>query len=324
MIGSPEIFGHEEREPEQSVNFVTCHDGFTLNDLVSYNQKHNDANGEHNRDGVDDNLSWNCGVEGETDDAGLLFFRRKQIKNFATILFLSQGVPMFVAGDEVRRTQQGNNNAYCQDSEISWFDWDLVEENADMLRFFRDPQTKEFLIAGTGQQHIEVAVSKMKKRYHTEVNLKAPKVPYRETIRGRADVRPARWSSGALGIRMTVLTPAGQLDVASPLVGEHNVMNLLAAAGVGVALGMAPEAIGRGIGRALWRHAVALARQLGETLLLVVSDPHAAGFYARMGAEPAGSRASEIDPTRLLPIYRLRLDRSPEAAAHRPSAAKEA
>jgi glycogen operon protein len=135
LIGSPEIFGHEEREPEQSVNFVTCHDGFTLNDLVSYNQKHNGANGEDNRDGSDDNRSWNCGVEGPTDDPAVEKLRNRQVKNFLTTTLLSMGMPMILMGDEVRRTQRGNNNAYCQDSEISWFDWSLVEKHADVLRF---------------------------------------------------------------------------------------------------------------------------------------------------------------------------------------------
>ena len=125
------------RSPANSVNFITAHDGFTLYDLVSYNEKHNDANGEGNRDGIDDNLSWNCGAEGETDDPNVNALRERQIKNFAAVLFLSQGVPMFVAGDEVGRTQRGNNNAYCQDNELSWFDWTLVESNAELFRFFK-------------------------------------------------------------------------------------------------------------------------------------------------------------------------------------------
>jgi glycogen operon protein len=135
LIGSPEIFGHEEREPEQSVNFVTCHDGFTLNDLMSYDRKHNDANGEENRDGADDNRSWNCGIEGPTDDPVIEGLRNRQVKNFLTATLLSVGLPMITMGDEVRRTQHGNNNAYCQDNELSWFDWSLVEKHADVLRF---------------------------------------------------------------------------------------------------------------------------------------------------------------------------------------------
>ena len=135
LVGSPEIYGHEEREAEQSVNFVTCHDGFTLNDLVSYDTKHNDANGEGNRDGADDNRSWNCGVEGPSADPAVETLRNRQIKNFLTVTLLSLGVPMILMGDEVRRSQGGNNNAYCQDNEIGWFDWTLVERHAHVHRF---------------------------------------------------------------------------------------------------------------------------------------------------------------------------------------------
>ena len=116
LLGSPDIYGHKEREPEQSINFITCHDGFTLNDLVSYNQKHNEANGENNRDGAADNLSWNCGVEGPSDDPAVEALRNRQCKNFLALLLLAVGTPMLLAGDEVRRTQNGNNNAYCQDN----------------------------------------------------------------------------------------------------------------------------------------------------------------------------------------------------------------
>ena len=135
LLGSPDIYGHEEREPEQSINFVTCHDGFTLNDLVSYNDKHNEANREENRDGSNDNLSWNCGFEGPTDDPEVERLRNRQVKNFLTLTLLSVGAPMLLMGDEVRRSQGGNNNAYCQDNEISWFDWELVAKHADILRF---------------------------------------------------------------------------------------------------------------------------------------------------------------------------------------------
>ena len=135
LIGSPEIFVHKEREPEQSVNFVTCHDGFTLNDLVSYDHKHNEANGEEDRDGSNDNRSWNCGVEGPTDDAAVDKLRNRQVKNFLTVTLFSVGMPMVLMGDEVRRTQRGNNNAYCHDNDLSWFDWSLVEKHADVLRF---------------------------------------------------------------------------------------------------------------------------------------------------------------------------------------------
>ncbi|HYW80457.1 MAG TPA: glycogen debranching protein GlgX [Thermoguttaceae bacterium] len=137
IAGSADLYQANGHLPINSVNFVTCHDGFTLADLVAYNDKHNGANGEENRDGIDDNLSWNCGIEGETDDAQINRLRERQIRNFATIMMVSRGVPMIVAGDEVRPTQQGNNNAYCQDNEISWFDWTLPERHADLLRFWR-------------------------------------------------------------------------------------------------------------------------------------------------------------------------------------------
>ena len=135
LLGSPAIYGHEEREAEQSVNFVTCHDGFTLNDLVSYDRKHNEANGENNRDGANDNRSWNCGVEGPTDDPSVEKLRNRQVKNFLAVTMLSVGMPMLLMGDEVRRTQVGNNNAYCQDNETSWFDWTFLAKHADVLRF---------------------------------------------------------------------------------------------------------------------------------------------------------------------------------------------
>src|SRR5436190_2295232 len=129
IAGSSDLYQSRRHLPINSVNFINCHDGFTLNDLVSYNAKQNWANGEGNRDGNDDNMSWNCGAEGPTNDQTIEALRDRQIKNFAAILMLSQGVPMFVAGDEVRRTQEGNNNAYCQDNELNWFDWTLPQKN---------------------------------------------------------------------------------------------------------------------------------------------------------------------------------------------------
>jgi isoamylase len=137
MLGSPQIYGRKEREPEVSVNFVTCHDGFTLNDLVSYSEKHNEANRESNRDGTDDNRSWNCGVEGPTGYVAVEALRERQIRNFLTCTMISLGMPMITMGDELRRTQGGNNNAYCQDEDTSWFDWSLVEKHASLLRFVR-------------------------------------------------------------------------------------------------------------------------------------------------------------------------------------------
>lgn len=137
LMGSPDIYGHEEREPEKSVNFVTCHDGFTLNDLVSYNRKHNEANGEDNKDGTDYNLSWNCGIEGPGGDPAVEELRNRQVKNFLTITLMAVGTPMLAMGDEARLTRSGNNNAYCQDNETSWFDWSLLERHADIYRFTR-------------------------------------------------------------------------------------------------------------------------------------------------------------------------------------------
>jgi glycogen operon protein len=138
LAGSGDLYERLGREPHQSINYITCHDGFTLNDLVSYDHKHNLANGENNRDGSNDNYSFNWGVEGLTTDVEVERLRRRQIRNFAAILMLSQGTPMLLAGDEFRRTQQGNNNAYCQDNEISWVDWSLREKERDLYRFFRE------------------------------------------------------------------------------------------------------------------------------------------------------------------------------------------
>ncbi|AHJ66690.1 Isoamylase [Granulibacter bethesdensis CGDNIH4] len=135
LLGSPDKFDHRGRKPWASVNFVTAHDGFTLNDLVSYNDKHNEANGEDNRDGSDHDRSWNCGAEGPTDDQDIETLRQRQIRNMLGTLLLSLGTPMVLAGDEFGRTQQGNNNAYCQDNEISWVDWDIQEKGHSLIRF---------------------------------------------------------------------------------------------------------------------------------------------------------------------------------------------
>jgi glycogen operon protein len=135
FTGSSDLYEDDGRRPSASVNFITAHDGFTLTDLVSYNEKHNEANGEGNRDGTDDNRSWNCGVEGETDDPAVLALRARQRRNMLATLLLSQGVPMLLGGDELGRTQGGNNNGYCQDTERSWFDWDSVDE--ELLEFVR-------------------------------------------------------------------------------------------------------------------------------------------------------------------------------------------
>jgi glycogen operon protein len=137
FTGSSDLYQSDGRHPSASVNFVTCHDGFTLRDLVSYDRKHNDANLEGNRDGSEDNRSWNCGVEGETDDPEINELRDRQTRNFLATLLLSQGTPMLLAGDEIRRTQRGNNNAYCQDNELSWVDWEVGERAHGLLEFTR-------------------------------------------------------------------------------------------------------------------------------------------------------------------------------------------
>ncbi len=135
ICGSSDLYQHQDRLPISSINFVTCHDGFTLNDMFSYNEKHNEANGEDSRDGCNHNLSYNLGAEGPTDDPEINAIRRRQIKNVFAILLISEGVPMLLAGDEFMHTQQGNNNCYCQDNELSWLNWNLTETNADILRF---------------------------------------------------------------------------------------------------------------------------------------------------------------------------------------------
>ncbi len=160
LVGSPEIYGHKGREAEQCVNFVTCHDGFTLNDLVSYNEKHNEPNGEGNRDGTDDNRSWNCGVEGPTSDQAVESLRTRQIKNFYTVTMLSLGVPMILMGDEVRRTQRGNNNDYCHDDETNWLDWSLLEKHSDIHRFVQHLCARRVMV-DLDHERNRVSISRM-------------------------------------------------------------------------------------------------------------------------------------------------------------------
>jgi glycogen operon protein len=135
LTGSNDLYGRNGRTPSASINFITAHDGFTLHDLVSYNDKHNEANGEENRDGSNNNLSWNCGVEGPTEDASINALRERQKRNLLATLLLSQGVPMLLAGDEMGRTQRGNNNAYCQDNELAWTDWNIDPVRRNLLEF---------------------------------------------------------------------------------------------------------------------------------------------------------------------------------------------
>ncbi|MFO1269677.1 MAG: alpha-amylase family glycosyl hydrolase [Rubrivivax sp.] len=153
LFGSPDLYGARPREPAQSINFVTCHDGFTLDDLVSYDGKHNEANGEDNRDGSNDNLSWNCGVEGETANAEVLALRSRQVRNLLASNILALGTPMLLMGDEVRRSQRGNNNAYCQDNELSWFDWSAPAREAGLLRFVRGLIRIRFLRESVQREH---------------------------------------------------------------------------------------------------------------------------------------------------------------------------
>jgi isoamylase len=137
LLGSPDMYGHRDREPEQGINFVTCHDGFTMYDLVSYNSKYNEANLEQNRDGTNNNLSFNHGVEGPTENPEILALRKRQMKNFFAMTLISLGAPMLLMGDEICRTQQGNNNAYCQDNALSWMDWSLLDKHGDLYRFVK-------------------------------------------------------------------------------------------------------------------------------------------------------------------------------------------
>jgi glycogen operon protein len=186
LLGSPAIYSHEEREAEQSVNFVTCHDGFTLNDLVSYDHKHNEANGENNRDGSNDNRSWNCGVEGPTDDPGVEKLRNRQIKNLLTVTMLSVGLPMLLMGDELRRTQSGNNNAYCQDNEISWFDWTFLTKHADVCRFVSLLNARRVLRDQEPERHVIVNA------YWESLDFELPQVD------GLSENRWRRWIDTAL------------------------------------------------------------------------------------------------------------------------------
>ena len=169
LLGSPDVYGHKQREAEHSVNFVTCHDGFTLNDLVSYDRKHNEANGEDNRDGANDNQSWNCGAEGPTDDAAIEALRNRQVKNFLALELLAAGTPMLLMGDEVRRTQQGNNNAYCLDTELNWLDWRLRERHADIHRFVKALTTfrqRRDVVAEQGRLSLHQLLERARVEWH--------------------------------------------------------------------------------------------------------------------------------------------------------------
>ena len=198
LFGSPDLYGHEEREAEQSVNFVTCHDGFTLNDLVSYNHKHNEANGEANRDGTEGNLSWNCGVEGPTADPAVERLRTRQVKNFFTLTLLALGVPMLLMGDEVRRTQRGNNNAYCQDNDLSWLDWTLLEPHRDLHRFVKTLIAQRLQLARLVPAH--------------DLGLSLNQLLRRAQIRPRGvRLDPPDWREDAHSLAFTALGPEGRI-----------------------------------------------------------------------------------------------------------------
>ena len=167
LTGSPDIYSVGNRPAGQSLNLVTCHDGFTLNDLVSYNAKHNETNLQNNNDGTNSNLSWNCGIEGPSDNAQIESLRIRQIKNLIALTLLSVGTPMLMMGDEIRRTQGGNNNAYCQDNQTSWMDWDLCHTNADLLRFVR-LMTRLRLHFNDGFEHTPLDLEEFLKRAHVE------------------------------------------------------------------------------------------------------------------------------------------------------------
>jgi isoamylase len=166
ICGSSDMYESQGRLPISSINFVTCHDGFTLYDLFSYNEKHNEANGEDNRDGCSNNLSYNCGIEGDTENLSILELRRKKVKNVFSILLLSQGVPMLLAGDEILHTQHGNNNCYCQDNELSWIDWNMTNQNADILRFVQQ-------MIALRKRHPSI----MRRRFLTGTTIKGKNMP---------------------------------------------------------------------------------------------------------------------------------------------------
>lgn len=192
IMASPDIYVDPGREPNRSIHFISCHDGFTLNDLVSYNDKHNEENLENSRDGSDNNMSWNCGVEGETYDPFINELRLRQIKNFLTLTFISQGTPMLLMGDEVRRSQGGNNNAYCQDNEVGWFNWDLVDKNSDLLDFVKG------LISFIEQREI----FKIEDLLSTPEDIDEPHISWHGVELNKPD-----WSKNSQSLAFTLLHP---------------------------------------------------------------------------------------------------------------------
>ena len=196
LAGSSDLYQMDGRAPYHSINFLTSHDGFTLMDLVSYNRKHNELNGENNTDGVDENYSWNCGVEGLTHSVEINKLRKQQVKNFAALLILAQGVPMILGGDEVGRSQQGNNNAYCQDNDISWFHWNLLDENSDLFRFFKT------LIAFRKRHPV------LRRRSYVSKNSDQPAFLWHGVKPGQPD-----WSDGSRFLAMQIVGGAEDNDL---------------------------------------------------------------------------------------------------------------
>lgn len=194
LTGSPDVFPSPHREPQRSVNFVTCHDGFTLRDLVSFNGKHNEANGENNRDGADANWSWNCGVEGPTDDPAVEAVRIRQMKNLWTILMLAQGTPMILMGDEAGRSQGGNNNAYCQDNAVSWFDWSALDSCTELSRFLQ----------GLIRFRNEHAVFQHTRFWRPDAVADAPRLAWHGVRLGRPD-----WSHDSHSLAFALSAPDG-------------------------------------------------------------------------------------------------------------------
>jgi glycogen operon protein len=192
LMGSPDIYVKPDREPNRSINFITCHDGFTLNDLVSYEVKHNEQNGQNNADGANDNYSWNCGVEGESGDPAIEALRVRQIKNFITILLVSQGTPMLLMGDEARRTQRGDNNAYCQDNPLSWLDWNGLEKHADIFLFVKNMM--RFI-----QSHV---IFQQERLLNTSENSPLPGISWHGVALGAPD-----WSDDSHSIAFTLSHP---------------------------------------------------------------------------------------------------------------------
>jgi len=197
-VGSPDIFGPQRNNPFGSINFVTCHDGFSLQDLVTYSQKHNEANGEQNRDGSDHNLSWNCGIEGPTDDPVVNKLRNRQVRNFLTLLMLSHGTPMLWMGDETGHTRLGNNNPWCQDNDLNWFNWDRARDNAALVEF-----TRNLIRFSAGLEILQ------ENRYWKATdNAATGDISWHGTQAGRPD-----WTPGSHALAFTLEQPASGRNV---------------------------------------------------------------------------------------------------------------